>query len=871
MTTNSLPGGELCLPSLRNLLEPALVALFTIGAAPLCAQAQAIVTQAGLKLPEPAAVPGPAVAQPPRVVGEDATPHDHNRGLPPIPQGSGTLSQPNSPPVRVGAPGPAAPCTLRFFQDSAVKPSGTSTSLVGEPSVAQLQDTVLQTGNWYAARSIDSGETWSFVSPYTTFTAADGGFCCDQRAIYVPSHGITVWLLQYSYSSTTQKAGQRIAIANGRADLQAGSSGSWHSWYFEPQDFGRGLGEWMDFPDIAYSSTFLYVASNIFDAAGNFQDAVVWRMDLAELAAGGALSYRYARSSVNLGGGGSYRLTQNATGTMYFAEHRTTTTTRAYRWSNASTTISWTDITVPDWSSTTGYVALGPNGVNWAGRADGRITGAWFRSAANEYGFMWHCGPRSGRAQCYVRTIRISGASNTLLATEDTWSSTLQFMYPAAAVNGRGEVGCCAAIADGTSLNPTTCYFMVDTACEPFFHGQSVSWFTGNAAPSTANRWGDYFSVQRHPVLVNTFVGTGMTCRGGGANGNSEPHYVWFGREADQPTYPVLSVQSTPVTGIPITLNVSDLSGQRDGSSNFSRTFAPRQGYVVTAPATYSTANGVFVFDRWAWEGSPGSGLILQPIDQRSLEQDISYTDDVAQARYLLRRTLQVRSNNPSSGIPIAVSVQDINGSQNGTTSFDRFYKHGTSLRLTAPAMNGVHPFKQWVLNGVNQSLARVTLDLDMNGTQTATAVYYTHFDGGFSQFCSGCPGTGGQVPVHTATGTPEIGNTITWRVSNARALAGGTFYLGASRSLYNGLPLPINLGFLGMGPSCLLCVSVDVALPFTTNASGAGGIGVALPNDTALLQGRLYTQPAIVDIGAGTRVPVVHGNALETLIGGNR
>jgi hypothetical protein len=95
-----------------------------------------------------------------------------------------------------------------------------------------VRDTALQTGNWYAARSIDSGQTWSYISPYTTFAATDGGFCCDQRTIYIPSADITVWLLQYSYSGTTQKAGQRIAIANGRADLQAGTNGSWHSYYF---------------------------------------------------------------------------------------------------------------------------------------------------------------------------------------------------------------------------------------------------------------------------------------------------------------------------------------------------------------------------------------------------------------------------------------------------------------------------------------------------------------------------------------------------------------------------------------------------------------------------------------------------------------
>ncbi|MEZ5965600.1 MAG: hypothetical protein R3F56_17330 [Planctomycetota bacterium] len=853
-------------------LRSSLVANLVLGglAAGTClAQDQQVVTQQGVAYPEPVVPAGPAVPAPPRVIGEDATPHDHRSGLPPVPVGTGTLPQPNSPETVAPGVNPAAPCDLLFFQNSVVKPSGASTSLVGEPSVAQVHDTALQTGNWYAARSIDSGETWTYISPYTTFAATDGGFCCDQRAVYVPSADITIWLLQYSYSSTTQQGGQRIAVANGRADLQAGTSGSWHSYYFDPLNFGRPAGEWMDYPDIAYSNGFLYCASNIFNSASSYTDSVVWRISLSQLAAGGVVNYSYARSSNSLSGA-SYRLTQNAGATMYFAEHRSTTTTRAYRWPDSSGTISWTDITVPDWSSTTGYVANGPNGVNWAGRADSRITGAWYRAAANEYGFMWHCGPRSGRAQVYVRTIRISGATNTLISTQDTWSSTLQFMYPAAAVNAAGDIGCCSAIGSST-VNPTTGYFIVDTGCLPNFSGQAVTWFTGNAAPTTASRWGDYFSVQRHPVNSNTFIATGMTCRNGGANSNSEPHYVWFGHEDNSPAFPTVSIQSTPVTGIPITVNVTDRNGNKNGSTNFSRTYAQNQIYVLTAPATFTSGSTVYQFDRWAWEPTAGAGFSLQPIDQRDFEANIGSINDTAQARYLARRTLSIASSNPASGVAITVSVADLNNSQNGSTPFSRVYKDGTTVTVTAPATLGGNPFKQWIWNRVPQPIGQNALAVLANGTEDLTAVYYTHFNGAFTAFCSGCPGTGGNVPAHSGAGTPELGNSISWRIANARPLSGGALYIGASRTNYNGFPLPLNLGFIGMGASCLLCVSVDVSLPFATNSAGAASIPLVIPNDVSLIQGHIYTQPAIVDIGVSTRIPVVHGNALDTLVGGNR
>ena len=827
------------------------------------AQGGSVTVSHGTLAPEPVVVGDtPAVPPPPRVLGEDASPHDHRKGLPPIPIGDGTLPQPNSPETfgYDATQPPEAPCDLRFFKNSVVKPSGASTSRIGEPSIAQARDTALQTGNWYAARSIDHGQTWSYVSPYTTFPATDGGFCCDQRAVYIPSQDITVWLLQYSYSSTTQKAGQRIAIANGRDDMQVGSNGSWHSYYFTPQSFGRGAGEWMDFPDIAFSNGNLYCASNMFSAAGSFTDAVVWRISLAQLAAGGAVNFTYAKSSTGLGGA-SYRLTQNAAATMYFGEHRSTTSTRAFRWPDSSGTISWTDITVPSWTSS--YSAIAPNGVNWGGRADSRITGAYYKSG--EYGFMWHCGAQGTHTQVFVRTIRINSSTNALIATEDTWSSTWDFMYPAAAVNVSGEIGCAVAIGSNVStLHPTTCYFMVD-ACKPNFHGQAISWFTGDSSPTSAV-WGDYFSVQRHSNLTSTFLATGMTMRGGGANGNSEPHYVWFGREADEPTYVNLVVSSTPVTGVPITVDVTDRNGQKNGTTNFNRVYAPRQGYELTAPATHVSGATTYQFDRWVLLGS------LQPVDQRVLTvPDIFSADDTAEARYLARRTLQVRSSNPTSGIAITVSVTDLNGSRNGTTAFNRVYKNGVTVGLTAPAANGANPFKQWVLNGVNQTLGQTTLNVLLDtAVETATAVYYTHVTGTFSAFCSGCPGTGARIPVHGGSGTPDIASRFSWTVSNAAGNASGVLYLGASRTSYNGFRLPLNLGFIGMGARCELCVSVDLSIGFATNGSGNASILMTIPNNTGLINSLLFTQAAIVDFGAGTSVPIVHSNALQTKIGGN-
>ena len=57
-------------------------------------------------------------------------------------------------------------------------------SLTNEPSVASNGVGVLETWNWYAARSTNGGSTFSYIDPYTQFPPSYGGFCCDQVVVY---------------------------------------------------------------------------------------------------------------------------------------------------------------------------------------------------------------------------------------------------------------------------------------------------------------------------------------------------------------------------------------------------------------------------------------------------------------------------------------------------------------------------------------------------------------------------------------------------------------------------------------------------------------------------------------------------------------
>jgi subtilisin family serine protease len=89
------------------------------------------------------------------------------------------------------------------------------------------------------------------------------------------------------------------------------------------------------------------------------------------------------------------------------------------------------------------------------------------------------------------------------------------------------------------------------------------------------------------------------------------------------------------------------------------------------------------------------------------------------------RGVLTVASANPSSGVNITVSPNDISGAGNGTTEFTRTYNPSASVTLTAPATMNGNNFKLWRRNGQDWS-GSVTTSIEVRGNQTMTAVYST-------------------------------------------------------------------------------------------------------------------------------------------------
>ena len=408
------------------------------------------------------------------------------------------------PPLETPRPlaGPAAAPQIRLVSNRGMTDTETSnmTSSVNEPTAAARGQEILVTANWYAAFSNNGGASFQYLDP-GQFPSVSGGFCCDQLALYDANHDLMVWFLQYIKDSAGNTI--RIAVAHGNNI----PSRSWSLYDFTPQDVGLS-GVWFDYPAMAISNQFLYVTVNAFSVSGDtFQQAVVLRLPLADLAASRGFSYRYFTTSSF-----SLRPTQGATDTMFFGSHQSNTTLRLFSWPESGTAITTTDIPVQGWT-------FGSPG--WLSRSDPRITAGWRQGT--QVGFGWSVASDATFPHPHVRAVVVDTTNNAVVAQPHLWSQNVAYAYPAAAPNSTGQIGVSVAFGNGSSVHPS---HAVGTWA-PASGWTLVTTVNGTHEPAR-NVWGDYLSVSRHGSIAGRWVATGFTQQGGPNSGDVETRYVEF-------------------------------------------------------------------------------------------------------------------------------------------------------------------------------------------------------------------------------------------------------------------------------------------------------------------------------------------------------
>jgi hypothetical protein len=135
-----------------------------------------------------------------------------------------------------------------------------------------------------------------------------------------------------------------------------------------------------------------------------------------------------------------------------------------------------------------------------------------------------------------------------------------------------------------------------------------------------------------------------------------------------------------------------------------------------------------------------------------------------------------------------------------------------------------------------------------------------------------GAFGTGCGSPIGTPqlalSGLPDLGAVVnaTVTVTDPQANLFGVLMVGGSESSWNGTPLPIDLGLVGI-PGCLLRVSPDLQFSMSTNF-GSATMPLPIPNQAPFLGASFSMQHFALDPLASNGAQVVATNGARMRIG---
>jgi hypothetical protein len=143
----------------------------------------------------------------------------------------------------------------------------------------------------------------------------------------------------------------------------------------------------------------------------------------------------------------SSHLTQNASDTMYWAGHNSTSQLRIFRWGDSSNTYSWLDVNNSSYS-TSDYTSKAPDGQYWL---DPRPKGDSIIGAArkpfvglvppgqptppDQLWFAWDAGRDLTFQQPYIRIVMVDSQAFNNVGELEVWNSNYAFAYPALGVN----------------------------------------------------------------------------------------------------------------------------------------------------------------------------------------------------------------------------------------------------------------------------------------------------------------------------------------------------------------------------------------------------------------------------------------------------
>ena len=439
---------------------------------------------------------------------------------------------------------------------------------LSEPNVAVDGQNVLMTWNDNAAKSLDGGGHYQYIDSSAQFAESeDGGFCCDQLVQHDSNHGIWLWVLQ-SWPANHRQDTKNFGGGNRIRVKVANDSGAFLRAYdFTAQQAGMPSDAWLDQSKIGLSNSDMYLSLNSYHADRSFVGSVVWRVSLADMAAGQAAetSCFNTTKQVDAYGNplGAIVPARAAGDTMYLATHYDNSRLAVWSWPDSSPApmryLAKTSLQggpagypLPTRTDADGKVRLDYHcqitgsadpATDWCAGTDDRITSAWL--SGNQLGVAWNAGqdPANGWqypsiAVALLDAARISACTNgeCILAKPSIRAHAHAFGYAAVAPNKRGDLGVVFIYGGGTYQQSCGLGVRNPLADPNNSWDYSATVFNSDRPPEVA-RAGDYLGITAGPS-DNSWTSACMSLKSQNPSypDNATVHFQYFGRRADSPT-----------------------------------------------------------------------------------------------------------------------------------------------------------------------------------------------------------------------------------------------------------------------------------------------------------------------------------------------
>lgn len=185
--------------------------------------------------------------------------------------------------------------------------------------------------------------------------------------------------------------------------------------------------------------------------------------------------------------------------------------------------------------------------------------------------------------------------------------------------------------------------------------------------------------------------------------------------------------------------------------------------------------------------------------------------------------------------------------------SFDLGLKTFDITALVHDWLNGVYPNLGVVIRDPTESTAGAARPLYAASREATNPDEHPYLELGWGTgpFGDACrPGRARpylENALDIVRGTPALGDTYALLARYFPARGPLLHYLGVSDALWNGVPLPIDLTFLGFS-GCHLLISPDLAVPQVADNRGLAELAVRVPNRPFARGLRLFHQAMTVD-----------------------